>query len=159
RHLPRGSRPQARAARRVAPRARGPQGLGHVPRLPRLPRQSQAIGADAPRGGVSRGGDPRLSRRRAGALPHRAHISPQESSEQDRRPMMLAPNPPRRTFAGKAALWGGALAVVAIYLFATRPAPLADGQAAGRTVPIERVFRILAAENDAARALWTADMV
>src|SRR5262245_40409795 len=73
--------------------------------------------------------------------------------------MMLAPNPPRRTFAGKAALWGGVLAVAAIYLFATRPAPLADGQTAGRTVPIERVFRILAAENDAARALWTAEMV
>src|SRR5258705_10393101 len=72
---------------------------------------------------------------------------------------MLAPNPPRRTFAGKAALWGGVLAVAAIYLFATRPAPLADGQAAGRTVPIERVFRILAAENDAARALWTAGIV
>jgi hypothetical protein len=72
---------------------------------------------------------------------------------------MLAPNSPRRTFAGKAALWGGALAVAAIYLFATRPEPLADGQAAGRTVPIERVFRILAAENDAARALWTAEMV
>jgi adenylate cyclase len=72
---------------------------------------------------------------------------------------MLAPNPPRRTFAGKAALWGGVLAVAAIYLFATRPAPLADGQAAGRTVPIERVFRILAAENDAARALWTAEIV
>ena len=72
---------------------------------------------------------------------------------------MLAPNPPRRTFAGKAALWGGALAVAAIYLFATRPAPLADGQAAGRTVPIEQVFRILAAENDAARALWTAEIV
>jgi adenylate cyclase len=73
---------------------------------------------------------------------------------------MLAPNPPKkRNVAGKAAIWGGVLAVAAIYLFATRPAPLADGAAAGRTVAIERVFRILAAENDTVRALWTADIV
>jgi hypothetical protein len=73
--------------------------------------------------------------------------------------MMLAPNPIKRNVAGKAAVWAGVLAVAAIYLFATRPAPLAESQAAGRTVPIDRVFRILGAENDAARALWTADMV
>jgi adenylate cyclase len=73
---------------------------------------------------------------------------------------MLAPNPPkRRNLRGSAAVWTGILAVAAIYLFATRPAPLADGHAAGRTVPIERVFRIVAAENDAARALWTAEIV
>jgi adenylate cyclase len=72
---------------------------------------------------------------------------------------MLAPNPSSRGIAGKAALWTGTFTLAAIYLFATRPAPLADSQMAGRTVPIERVFRILAAENDAARGLWTADIV
>jgi adenylate cyclase len=73
---------------------------------------------------------------------------------------MLAPNPPKqRSFPGKTALWGGLLAVIGIYLFASRPAPLAHEQAGGRMVPIEKVFRILAAENDAARALWTAEIV
>lgn len=72
---------------------------------------------------------------------------------------MLAPHPPRRAAVGKGALWAGVLAVAAIYLFATRPVSLADGESTGRTVPIEKVFRILAAENDAARALWTADIV
>jgi hypothetical protein len=56
-------------------------------------------------------------------------------------------------------VWLGALAVAGVYLFATRPAPLADGQSTGRTVPIEKVFRVLAAENDTARALWTAEIV
>ena len=51
------------------------------------------------------------------------------------------------------------LAVAAIYLFATRPEPLGDAQTAGRHVPIERLFRILAAENDVVRGLWTADIV
>jgi adenylate cyclase len=59
----------------------------------------------------------------------------------------------------KVGLWAGILAVAGIYLFATRPAPLADGQTTGRTVPIEKVFRILAAEISVARALWTADIV
>lgn len=45
---------------------------------------------------------------------------------------MLAPNPIKRNVAGKAAVWAGVLAVAAIYLFATRPAPLAESQAAGR---------------------------
>src|SRR5262245_31961824 len=57
------------------------------------------------------------------------------------------------------AAWAGVLAVAAIYLFATRPAPLADGEHAGRNVPVEKVFRILASENDQVRALWTADIV
>jgi adenylate cyclase len=72
---------------------------------------------------------------------------------------MLAPNPPRRNPGGKVALWAGILAVAGVYLFATRPAPLADAESSGRTVPIEKVFRILAAENGAVRALWTADIV
>jgi hypothetical protein len=49
--------------------------------------------------------------------------------------------------------------LTAIYLFASRPAPLADGQTAGRTIPIEKVFRIVAAENSSMRTLWTAEIV
>src|SRR5262249_36086571 len=71
-----------------------------------------------------------------------------------------APNPPRqRRWPHTALWWSGALAVAAIYLFATRPEPLSEGRAAGRTVEIQRVFRLLAAENDTVRALWTADIV
>jgi len=73
---------------------------------------------------------------------------------------MLARIPAKkRNVPGKAALLGSLLVLVGIYLFASRPTMLADGQTAGRTVPIERVFHILAAENDTARALWTADIV
>ena len=53
----------------------------------------------------------------------------------------------------------GCFILAAIYLFATRPAPLQSQQAAGRTVPVETMFRIVAAENDVARKLWTADIV
>jgi adenylate cyclase len=72
------------------------------------------------------------------------------------------PKPDTRGPAGsarKVALWGAVFAVAAVYLFATRPAPLDDGRASQGTVPIEKVFRILAAENDAARAMWTVDIV
>lgn len=60
-------------------------------------------------------------------------------------------------FKGPFAL--GFFVLAAIYLFATRPAPLQAEQASGRTVPVETVFRIVAAENDVARKLWTADIV
>src|SRR5262249_62129364 len=59
----------------------------------------------------------------------------------------------------RVALWTGIFGLAAIYLFATRPPPLADDETAGRKAPIATAFRILAAENDAARALWTADIV
>jgi len=62
-------------------------------------------------------------------------------------------------FARKTALWSGILAVLAIYLFATRPEPLIDNRTSERTVPVEKVFRILAAENATVRALWTAEIV
>ena len=71
----------------------------------------------------------------------------QSKSASKRRPLKIA------------ALWLATLAVAGVYLFATRPAPLADGLGAGRTVPVEKVFRMLAAENDIARALWTAEIV
>lgn len=73
---------------------------------------------------------------------------------------MLARTPQNpKSFARKTALWSGILAVVAIYLFATRPEPLIDSRTLERSVPIERVFRILAAENATMRALWTAEIV
>jgi hypothetical protein len=72
--------------------------------------------------------------------------------------MMLAPSSPSR-FSAKVAIWIGIFALAAIYLFATRPAPLADGQSSGRPVPIEKVFRVLAAENDAVRTLWSTAIV
>jgi len=73
---------------------------------------------------------------------------------------MLAPtsqNP--KGFARKTALWSGILAVSAIYLFATRPEPLIDSRTSERSVPVEKVFRIVAAENATMRALWTAEIV
>jgi hypothetical protein len=61
--------------------------------------------------------------------------------------------------APKIALWSGVLAVVAVYLFATRPESLPDRQASERTVPIEHVFRMVASENAIVRGLWTVDIV
>jgi adenylate cyclase len=73
---------------------------------------------------------------------------------------MLAPTPQNPMgFARKPALWSGILAVLAIYLFATRPEPLIDSRTSERTVPVEKVFRILAAENATMRALWTTEIV
>ncbi len=74
--------------------------------------------------------------------------------------MMLAPQGRKRpAFLGRSGLWTALFVLAAIYLFVTRPEPLADVQGGGRSVPIDRVFRILAAENDVARKLWTADIV
>ena len=64
-----------------------------------------------------------------------------------------------RRFGTKRLLGLGVFVLAAIYLFATRPVPLQAEQAAGRTVPVEMVFRVVAAENDVARKLWTADIV
>jgi adenylate cyclase len=73
---------------------------------------------------------------------------------------MLAPAPRKPTrVAHKTVLWGGVLAIVAVYLFATRPEPRVEGRSSENNVPIQSVFRMLAAENDAVRALWTADIV
>ena len=73
---------------------------------------------------------------------------------------MLAPTPQNpKGVARKTALWGGILAVAAIYLFATRPEPLVDSRTSERSVPVEKVFRILAAENATMRTLWTAEIV
>ena len=53
-----------------------------------------------------------------------------------------------RRFGFKSLLATGFFALAAIYLFASRPVPLQAGQASGRTVPVETVFRVVAAEND-----------
>lgn len=59
----------------------------------------------------------------------------------------------------KAFWWAAVLLLLGIYLFATRPVPLRDGEAGGRTIPVEKMFRIIAAENDAARGMYTKDIV
>src|SRR5262245_3956438 len=74
---------------------------------------------------------------------------------------MSAPPPPGNAarIAHKTVLWGGVLAIIAVYLFATRPEPLGGGGSSQSNVPIESVFRMVASENDAVRTLWTADIV
>jgi len=73
---------------------------------------------------------------------------------------MLAPTPQNpKGVVRKTALWSGILVVAAIYLFATRPEPLVDSRTSERSVPVEKVFRILAAENATMRTLWTAEIV
>ena len=51
-----------------------------------------------------------------------------------------------------------AMLAIASYLFVTAPPPLAAVPAADE-IPIRTVFTLLDAENDAARALWTDDIV
>lgn len=55
--------------------------------------------------------------------------------------------------------WAGVFLVLGIYFFAQRPLPLADAGSTGRTIPVETMFRIIAAENDAARGMYTKDIV
>lgn len=52
-----------------------------------------------------------------------------------------------------------ALAVIGIYLFATAPADLDQEASAGRTVPVETLFRMLDAENASIRGIYTAEIV
>ncbi len=59
----------------------------------------------------------------------------------------------------KSILWAGIFLVVGIYLFAQRPTPLVDSESAGRVIPVEKMFRIVAAENNAARELYTKNIV
>lgn len=52
------------------------------------------------------------------------------------------------------------LGALIAYLFATAPPPLAEAtELTGRTIPIEKVMRAVAAENDVARALYTKEIV
>ena len=66
----------------------------------------------------------------------------------------------RTVFASRATVvWLAGCLVLAVFLFATRPPELPAETTSGRKVPIEKVFRILAAENDVARGMYTADIV
>jgi adenylate cyclase len=49
--------------------------------------------------------------------------------------------------------------LLAIYLFVSAPPELPDGQASGRTVPVETALALLDAENAAIRALYTREIV
>lgn len=50
-------------------------------------------------------------------------------------------------------------AALSVYLFVTAPPPLAAERPQATTVPIRTVFALLERENDAARALWTQEIV
>lgn len=53
-----------------------------------------------------------------------------------------------------------ALGALCIYLLVSAPAPLEDiAMTEQRTLPVERMFDLLAAENDAARTLYTSQIV
>lgn len=52
----------------------------------------------------------------------------------------------------------GASALI-VYLFVSAPPPLAAPASADRTVPIAAILSVLELENDAARALWTEEIV
>lgn len=51
------------------------------------------------------------------------------------------------------------LVVLGIYLFATKPEALADGNAGAREIPVETLFRLLDAENASIRKLYTGKIV
>ena len=51
------------------------------------------------------------------------------------------------------------LAALIVYLFVSAPPPLREQAAANANIPVEQVFALVEAENDAARALWTRDIV
>jgi hypothetical protein len=46
-----------------------------------------------------------------------------------------------------------------VYLFVSAPPPLPEQAAADADIPVDRVFALVEAENDAARALWTREIV
>ncbi|HWO99945.1 MAG TPA: DUF3365 domain-containing protein [Methylococcus sp.] len=52
-----------------------------------------------------------------------------------------------------------ALLALVVYLFVSAPPPLAGKALAGPAIPVERLFTLVEAENDAVRALWTQDIV
>jgi len=52
-----------------------------------------------------------------------------------------------------------ALGSLGVYLLVSAPAPLEETKATGATIPVERLFEILKAENDVVRAMWTKEVV
>jgi len=51
------------------------------------------------------------------------------------------------------------LTALIVYLFVSAPPPLSEQAVANANIPVERVFALVEAENDAARALWTREIV
>ncbi|MBL8198768.1 MAG: DUF3365 domain-containing protein [Chromatiales bacterium] len=51
------------------------------------------------------------------------------------------------------------LTALIVYLFVSAPPPLPEQAAADADIPVDRVFALVEAENDAARALWTREIV
>lgn len=51
------------------------------------------------------------------------------------------------------------LTALIVYLFASAPSPLPEQAAVNAGIPVERVFALVEGENDAARALWTREIV
>ncbi len=51
------------------------------------------------------------------------------------------------------------LTALIVYLFVSAPSPLPEQAAVNTNIPIERVFALVEGENDAARALWTREIV
>lgn len=51
------------------------------------------------------------------------------------------------------------LTALIVYLFVQAPPPLEDRSASGESIPIEKVFRMVAAENARVRELWTNEIV
>jgi hypothetical protein len=51
------------------------------------------------------------------------------------------------------------LTALIVYLFVSAPPPLPEQAAANANITVDRVFTLVEAENDAARALWTREIV
>lgn len=52
-----------------------------------------------------------------------------------------------------------ALLALTVYLLVSAPPPLPEKMASAKAIPVERLFTLVEAENDAVRALWTQDIV
>ncbi len=52
-----------------------------------------------------------------------------------------------------------ALSALTVYLFVSAPQPLEEKKAADASIPVERMFEILKAENDVVRTMWTKEVV
>jgi hypothetical protein len=51
------------------------------------------------------------------------------------------------------------LTALIVYLFVSAPPPLPEQAAVNASIPVDRVFALVEAENDAARTLWTREIV
>jgi hypothetical protein len=51
------------------------------------------------------------------------------------------------------------LTALIVYLFVSAPPPLPEQAAVNASIPVDRVFALVEAENDAVRTLWTREIV